>query len=69
MFYEVFLEVKLQKYFSRFFKEKERFTDSAVATKQRHFLKLQQDIMDTAYFSIAPTKTLNTVCMKNCLRR
>ena len=35
VFDEAFLEVKLQKHFSRFFKEREQFTDSAVATKQR----------------------------------
>ena len=44
--------VKLQKYFSRFFKKRKQSTDSAVASNKtkRDFLKLQQDYMDTVYF-------------------
>ena len=51
-----FWYVKLQKCFYRFFKKREQFTDSVVASnKTKKFFKLQQDSTTPCIFSIAPT--------------
>ena len=55
----------------RFFKKREQFTDSVVASnKTKNLFKLQEDFMDTMYFfHSANSLTLNTVCVKYRLSR
>ena len=71
MFDEVFLQVTLQERVSRFFKNVERFTDSAVALNKtkRDVFKLQQHFWNTVFFHSANSLTLNTVRKKNRLSR
>ena len=47
-----FFQVKLQKFFTGFFKNREQFTDTAAASNKtkRDFFKLQQDVKDAVHF-------------------